>query len=70
MKNFSPKTINVVNKKGTIIAFDEYMNYPGWQDDEFKAFQEYVKEHNVHYEYLAYNDRGSQVCCKIIDFQH
>ena len=25
---------------GTIIVFDEYWNYPGWRDHEFKAFEE------------------------------
>jgi hypothetical protein len=27
---------------GTVIIFDEYLNYPGWQSGEFKAFQEEV----------------------------
>ena len=40
-------------KIGTIIIFDEYFNYPNWQKHEFKAFQEFVKENNVKYEYLA-----------------
>ena len=25
--------------EGTVIVFDEYFNYPGWQHHEFKAFQ-------------------------------
>ncbi len=40
-------------KKGTVIVFDEYINYPNWQKHEFKAFQEFVKKYNVQYEYLA-----------------
>jgi len=28
---------------GTIIIFDEYFNYDGWKDHEFKAFQEFIK---------------------------
>lgn len=51
---------------GTIIAFDEYFNYPGWQLDEYKAFQEYVELNHIQYEYLAYNDRSSQVCIRIL----
>ena len=27
---------------GTIILFDEYFNYPNWEQHEFKAFQEFV----------------------------
>jgi hypothetical protein len=27
---------------GTIILFDEYFNYPNWEQHEFRAFQEFV----------------------------
>ena len=39
---------------GTVILFDEYFNYPNWQQHEFKAFQEFVQEHAVKYRYLGY----------------
>jgi Macrocin-O-methyltransferase (TylF) len=39
---------------GSIILFDEYFNYPGWERHEFKAFQEYVSAHQVKYTYLAF----------------
>lgn len=39
---------------GTIIVFDEYFGYPQWKNNEFKAFQEFIVENNVEYEYLAY----------------
>jgi len=39
---------------GTIILFDEYFNYPNWEEHEFKAFQEYVSAHRVAYRYLAF----------------
>jgi Macrocin-O-methyltransferase (TylF) len=32
---------------GTIIVFDEYWNYPGWRDHEFKAFEELLAETGV-----------------------
>jgi hypothetical protein len=38
----------------TIIVFDEYFNYPNWQEHEFRAFQEFVNRCHVEYEYLAY----------------
>ncbi len=50
--------------KGTILIFDEYFNYPTWQQHEFKAFQEFVKKRNVSYEYLAFTSK-SAVCIKI-----
>ncbi|MEL7281651.1 MAG: class I SAM-dependent methyltransferase [Pseudomonadota bacterium] len=50
---------------GTVIVFDEYFNYAGWQEGEFKAFQECVAEHGLHYEYLTYNHEHQQVAVKI-----
>lgn len=46
---------------GTVIVFDEYFNYPNWQEHEYKAFQEFVKDFNVKYEYIAYCRRGYSV---------
>lgn len=40
--------------KGTIIVFDEYFNYPNWQQHEFKAFKEFVDANRIKYEYLCY----------------
>ena len=39
---------------GTIVVFDEYFNYPNWQEHEFKAFREFVNEFQVSYEYIAF----------------
>jgi hypothetical protein len=52
-------------KPGTIIVFDEYFNYPGWQQGEFKAFQEFVRERNLKYEYIGYTI-SMQVMVKIV----
>ena len=50
--------------KGTILIFDEYFNYPNWKNHEFKAFQQFVKNKNIQYEYLAFTSK-SAVCLKI-----
>ncbi len=39
---------------GTVILFDEYFNYPNWEQHEFKAFQEFVTEHGIKYTYLGF----------------
>ena len=39
---------------GTIIVFDEYFNYPGWQNHEFRAFKEFCEKRNVSYKYLGF----------------
>jgi predicted O-methyltransferase YrrM len=38
---------------GTIIVFDEYFNYPNWEQHEYRAFQEYVAFRQVKYEYIG-----------------
>lgn len=40
---------------GTLILFDEYFGHIGWRNNEFKAWQEFVKKHKIKYEYLAIN---------------
>lgn len=41
-------------RPGTVIVFDEYFNHPNWQQAEFRAFQEFVAQHQVTYDYLCY----------------
>ena len=50
---------------GTVIVFDEYFNYPNWQEHEFKAFQEFIGEEDSSYEYLAFCARGGSVAVRI-----
>jgi hypothetical protein len=42
-------------RSGTVIVFDEYFNYPGWKNHEYKAFQEFVSSRGIAYEYLGYD---------------
>lgn len=53
---------NVKNyiKPGTIIVFDDYCNYPGWRQGEFKAW----KESGFEYEYLYVS--GMTVAIKVV----
>ena len=39
---------------GTIILFDEYFNYPNWEQHEYRALQEFVKTRGITYSYLAF----------------
>jgi hypothetical protein len=48
-------------RPGTIIVFDEFFNYPGWKDGEFKAFQEFVQRYQVQFEYAGYACADEQV---------
>jgi len=51
--------------KGTVIVFDEYLNYPSWQAHEFKAFQEFVSDRNLKYHYLGFASSHSSVAVVI-----
>lgn len=46
---------------GAILVFDEYFNYPGWQEHEHKALLEAVRGKRLKISYLAYNSLGEQV---------
>ena len=52
-------------KKGTIIVFDEYFNYPGWENHEYKAFQEFARDYNYKYGYIGYSGKGFSVALVI-----
>lgn len=50
----------------TIILFDEFYNYPGWENGEFKAWQELIKENeNIKFEYIGFNIKQEQVALRI-----
>jgi len=47
---------------GTIILFDEYLNFEGWQRHEHKAFMELVERLDLKYEFIAYAYYGAVAC--------
>lgn len=52
-------------KAGTVILFDEYFNYPGWQQHEYKAFMQFVDEHGVSFEYIGFASQHFSVAVLI-----
>jgi hypothetical protein len=50
---------------GTVIDFDEYIGYPGWQNGEFKAFQELVQKRHLKFEYIGRVPNYNQVAVQI-----
>ena len=52
-------------QSGTVIVFDEYFNYPGWIQHEFKAFQEFVEYKKIKYRYDSFVSKHQQVCVVI-----
>ncbi|MBK9925445.1 MAG: class I SAM-dependent methyltransferase [Anaerolineales bacterium] len=51
---------------GTIIVFDEFFNYPGWKNHEFRAFMEFIESNNRKFEYIGYVYKHSQVAIRIL----
>jgi predicted O-methyltransferase YrrM len=39
---------------GTVILFDEYFNYPNWENHEYKAWKAFVESRGVTYTYLGF----------------
>ncbi|MGB8274725.1 MAG: class I SAM-dependent methyltransferase [Alphaproteobacteria bacterium] len=50
---------------GTIIVFDEYFNYPNWEEHEFRAFKEFVHARGLAYEYIAFAAKNGHVGVRI-----
>jgi hypothetical protein len=50
---------------GTVIVFDEYFNFPDWEEDEFRAFKEFIEDNHLNYTYLTYNSLNEQVAVRI-----
>ena len=50
---------------GTVIVFDEFFNYPGWKDGEYKAFMEFISAHPAKFEYIGYCHFGEQVALRL-----
>jgi len=46
-------------KKKTIIMFDELLNYPGFENHEYRALFEEVIKKNYKYRFLSFTDRGN-----------
>ena len=50
---------------GTIIVFDEYFNYPDWEEGEFKAFSEFMSRTGLTCEFIGYCAKEQQVAVKL-----
>jgi hypothetical protein len=50
---------------GSVIVFDEYLNYPGWRNHEYRAFQEFIGATGLDYEYVGFVTGGEAVAVRI-----
>ncbi|ALG05719.1 class I SAM-dependent methyltransferase [Kibdelosporangium phytohabitans] len=52
-------------REGSVILFDEFFNFPGWQNHEYKAWLEYVERTGVEFTYEGYTWNNEQVIVKV-----
>ena len=52
-------------RSGTVIVFDEFFNYTGWQRGEYKAFEEFIAATAHRFEWLGYCRYHEQVAVRI-----
>jgi hypothetical protein len=50
---------------GAVIVFDEYFNYPEWEQGEHKAFNEFLAKTGLSFEFISYNCMGQQLAVKL-----
>jgi hypothetical protein len=52
--------------KDTVLIFDELIAHECWEQNEFKALNEFVAENNLTYEVVAISSFTRQVAVKLI----
>jgi predicted O-methyltransferase YrrM len=57
-------------RPGTVIVFDDYFNYPGWEEGESKAFMEFLDKNNLSFEFISYHRNAQQVAVILKDRGH
>ncbi|CAM3529022.1 class I SAM-dependent methyltransferase [Kibdelosporangium persicum] len=50
---------------GSVVLFDEFFNYPGWEKHEFRAWQEFLSNTGTEASYEAYTMNNEQVVARI-----
>lgn len=53
-------------KSGTVIVFDEFFNYSGFENEEFRAFHEFINRTQLSFKFITYNRKHEQVAVKIL----
>jgi predicted O-methyltransferase YrrM len=49
-----------------VLVFDEFFNYPGWRQHEYRAWTEFISDTGRSFEYLAYTGNNEQVVVRLL----
>ena len=52
-------------RPGSIVLFDEYFNYPNWEQHEHRAWTEFVARTGTKFEYVGYTVNNEQLIIRI-----
>ncbi|PPK67238.1 class I SAM-dependent methyltransferase [Actinokineospora auranticolor] len=52
-------------RDGSVILFDEYFNYPGWEEHEHRAWREFVTRTGIRFDYLCYTSNDEQLAVRL-----
>lgn len=50
---------------GAVLLFDEFFNYPNWQQHEYRAFTEFIARTGRTFTYLGYTGNNEQVAVRL-----
>ena len=56
--------------EGSVVIFDEYFNFPGWEQHEHRAWQEFVAGSGIEFVVEAYTVDDEQVVMRITRARH
>lgn len=51
---------------GTVLVFDEFMNFPNFEEHEYKAFREFIEENQFRYEILGQAHEYTEVIIRLL----
>lgn len=51
---------------GTVIVFDNFFNYPRWEQGEYQALTEFAAETGKRFDYIGYIPNGAQVALRLL----
>ena len=52
---------------GAIIVFDDFLNYPNWQNGEAKAFFELIEHKKLSFSYIGFSSKQQSIAVRITD---
>lgn len=54
-------------RAGTVVVFDEYFNFPHWEDHEHRAWTEFVARTGIRFEYLGFTADDEQISLRLTE---